>query len=81
MHTQTVNSLSPEIDPAIRRAVEEAGGWRALARELGINHQAVRLWRRIPAERVRQVEAVTGIPRNVLRPDLFADPPTTRKRK
>jgi DNA-binding transcriptional regulator YdaS (Cro superfamily) len=44
---------------------------RALARELGINYQAIQSWKRIPAERVLAIEAITGIPREQLRPDLY----------
>ena len=45
-----------------------------LARELGITHGAVFQWDRVPAERVIDVERITGIPREELRPDLY--PPT-----
>jgi DNA-binding transcriptional regulator YdaS (Cro superfamily) len=48
-----------------------------LARSLGITHGAVNQWRRVPAERVVDVERVTGIPREKLRPDIF-DPPERR---
>jgi DNA-binding transcriptional regulator YdaS (Cro superfamily) len=52
-------------------ACDKAGGMRALARELGINYQAIQTWKRIPAERVLAVETITGIPREQLRPDLY----------
>lgn len=42
-----------------------------IARELGITHGAVYQWRRIPAERVLDVERITGVSRHVLRPDLY----------
>ncbi len=42
-----------------------------IARELGITHGAVSQWRRLPAERVLDVEKITGIPRHELRPDLY----------
>ncbi len=42
-----------------------------LARDLGITHGAVNQWRRIPAERVADVERLTGIPRERQRPDIF----------
>lgn len=43
----------------------------ALADELGITNSAVWQWRRVPAERVIDVEKFTGIPRHELRPDLY----------
>lgn len=45
----------------------------ALARKLGITRQAIGLWKKIPAERVVEIEEVTGIPREQLRPDLYRD--------
>jgi hypothetical protein len=50
-------------------------GWTParLARALiGITPQAISQWRQVPAERVLEVERVTGINREVLRPDLAA---------
>lgn len=52
-------------------AIQAAGGIGALARALGISQPAVSNWRRIPAERVLAVEALTGVHRSVLRPDLY----------
>ena len=45
----------------------------ALASSLGVNKTTVFRWeeRRIPAERVLDIERVTGIPRHELRPDLY----------
>ncbi len=59
-------------DQGLDRAIEAAGGMRALARALGISQPAVSSWKRIPADRVVAVEAATGIPRADLRPDLYA---------
>ena len=42
-----------------------------LASRIGINPGALSQWTRVPADRVVAVEAVTGIPRQVLRPDIF----------
>ena len=45
-----------------------------LARDLGVDKGTVSRWnRRVPAERVLDVERVTGISRCVLRPDLYPD--------
>ena len=57
----------------IEEAIRAAGGIGALARALGISQPAVSNWKRIPADRVVAVEAVTGVHRSLLRPDLFGD--------
>jgi TorA maturation chaperone TorD len=59
-------------DLALDRAIEAAGGVRALARALGISQPAISSWKRVPSDRLVAVEAATGIPRAELRPDLFA---------
>jgi TorA maturation chaperone TorD len=50
------------------------GGIGALARGLGISQPSVSTWRHVPAHRVLDIEALTGIPRTVLRPDLYPEP-------
>jgi DNA-binding transcriptional regulator YdaS (Cro superfamily) len=59
----------------LKTAIEWAGGMRALARLLGLSHTAVQKWERIPAERVVEIETLTGIARERLRPDLYRIPP------
>jgi len=46
-----------------------------LAQQLGLTKAAVYAWRKngIPAERVIQIEKLTGVSRKNLRPDLFAE--------
>ena len=61
-------------DPGIAAAIEAAGGVGALARKIGIAQPSVSNWIRVPAERVIAVEAVTGVHRSVLRPDLYGAP-------
>jgi DNA-binding transcriptional regulator YdaS (Cro superfamily) len=51
--------------------IKEAGGLRPLARILGISHQAILQWDKVPAERMLEIEKLTGIARERLRPDLF----------
>jgi len=58
-------------DPGVSEAIRAAGGVSELARQLGISQPSVSNWNRIPAERVTLVEAVTGVDRAVLRPDLY----------
>ena len=50
----------------------ERGLLAKVARELRLSRSAVAMWRLVPAERVVAVEAITGIPRDQLRPDLYA---------
>jgi DNA-binding transcriptional regulator YdaS (Cro superfamily) len=60
-----------EISDGLRQAFEKMGGPSALARALGMTPQAISEWRRVPADRLVQIEAVTGVDRTVLRPDLY----------
>lgn len=61
-------------DPGLDEAISAAGGVGALARKIGISQPSVSNWARVPAERVLAVEAITGVSRVVLRPDLFGGP-------
>ena len=58
-------------DPGLSEAIRAVGGVSELARQIGISQPSVSNWTRIPAERVLSVEAVTGVSRATLRPDLF----------
>ncbi|HEV7260090.1 MAG TPA: Cro/CI family transcriptional regulator [Bosea sp. (in: a-proteobacteria)] len=60
-------------DPALEKAIDSAGGVRALARSLGVSQPAISSWKRVPADRVLSVEALTGVPRGDLRPDLYPE--------
>jgi DNA-binding transcriptional regulator YdaS (Cro superfamily) len=55
----------------VRLAAKAAGGMRPLARLLGIAHPALYRWRQIPAGRIVEIERLTGVPRHLLRPDLY----------
>jgi DNA-binding transcriptional regulator YdaS (Cro superfamily) len=53
-------------------AIAAAGSLTKLAAQLGMHKSSVAAWRkRIPAERVHEVSAVTGLTPEQLRPDLF----------
>lgn len=43
-----------------------------VARGLGMTRAAVAKWQTIPAERVVEIETISGISRRKLRPDLYA---------
>jgi TorA maturation chaperone TorD len=58
-------------EPGLSEAIRAAGGVGELARQIGISQPSVSNWIRIPAERVISVEAVTGVGRAILRPDLY----------
>ena len=60
-----------ERDEGLVLAIRAAGSMRALAYELGLSVQAFSEWKRAPAHRILQVEAVTKVAREKLRPDLY----------
>jgi TorA maturation chaperone TorD len=62
-------------DPGLDQAIAAAGGVGALARKIGIAQPSISNWSHVPAERVLTVEAVTGVSREVLRPDLYGEQP------
>ena len=56
----------------LRRVLAETRGLtNDLAAALGITHGAVSQWRRVPAERVLEVERITGVSRHDIRPDIY----------
>jgi DNA-binding transcriptional regulator YdaS (Cro superfamily) len=58
----------------VDRIISTYGGGAALARRIGVSRNAIWQWRdkgRIPAERVLDLENITGIPRHEIRPDLY----------
>ena len=57
----------------LRAYLREYGRMSHLARQLRVTPGAICQWNttRIPAERVLQVEGITGISRHDLRPDLY----------
>ena len=55
----------------LKTAITKAGGPAAVGRHFGISWQAVSAWRECPARRVMGLEALSGIPRSELRPDLY----------
>ena len=63
--------MDTTTDSSLKRAIEAAGGVTALANALGIKPPSVSDWKRVPANRVLEVERLTGVSRHSLRPDVF----------
>jgi DNA-binding transcriptional regulator YdaS (Cro superfamily) len=60
---------SPEL--ALKLAIKRAGSATRLAKALGVSLPAISRWRVCPVPRVLAVEALTGIRRELLRPDIY----------
>ena len=63
--------MTKNLKDRVQLAVDAAGGYRKLGRLLDISYQAIRQWNHIPAERMIEIEIITGVPREELRPDIF----------
>ena len=60
---------------ALELAKTKLGGNVGVSQKLGsITSQAVSQWTKVPAARVLDIEALTGISRHDLRPDIFGAP-------
>lgn len=57
-------------DPTMRY-IAKRGLFEAVALQCRITTAAVRLWRRVPVDRVRDVELAIGRPRSQIRPDIY----------
>lgn len=64
-------------DDLLSIVIDKAGGATKLGRALGISHQAILKWPKVPATRVLEVERITGVSRHELRPDVFGPQPVT----
>jgi DNA-binding transcriptional regulator YdaS (Cro superfamily) len=63
------------MNDGLKQAIEKAGGLRALARKLGLAHTSVLQWKKVPDHQIIAIERVTGVPREILRPDLYRSEP------
>lgn len=60
------------MNSPLEMLVAATGSRRNLATLLGLTPQAISKWRkRIPVERVLEIEARTGVSRHDLRPDIY----------
>ncbi|QAZ45922.1 Cro/CI family transcriptional regulator [Mesorhizobium sp. Pch-S] len=64
-----------DVPTPLDEAVAAVGGASALSRHLQITPQAVVQWKKCPADRVLEVERLSGISRHALRPDIFGPAP------
>ncbi len=58
-------------DEALSRALAPRGNSSRIAEAIGVTAAAIAQWTRCPPEHARTVEAITGVPRHELRPDLW----------
>lgn len=72
--TKTGYTLKRKRSPEMVRILGSVPSLAWLAHQIGICKQAVSRWHRVPLERVREVEAITGIPAHEIRPDTFEPP-------
>jgi DNA-binding transcriptional regulator YdaS (Cro superfamily) len=59
------------LDDGMALIRAQRGMLAKIAHDIGQTRAAVAKWKKVPAERVVEVERITGIPRQKLRPDLF----------
>jgi DNA-binding transcriptional regulator YdaS (Cro superfamily) len=65
----------PNYDPPLQKVLDKVGGPSKLALHLGVGASAVTQWEKVPARHVPRVAALTGIPGQQIRPDLYAPLP------
>jgi DNA-binding transcriptional regulator YdaS (Cro superfamily) len=62
------------MESSIEKAVQAVGSQSALARAVNVTPQAVQQWveaGRVSHKKVIEVERVSGVPRQELRPDIY----------
>lgn len=70
-HTPHRGKARQDRTTPLARATEIAGGVVRLSEKLGVKHQAISQWKKIPASRVLDIERLTGVSRYDQRPDIF----------
>lgn len=61
-------------DDPLAEAYRKAGGLKRVASAVKRKPGTVSGWKKVPPEHVLTVERVSGVPRHVLRPDLYPPP-------
>lgn len=65
---------------AVKIAAEKNGGLVKLAELLSMKHQSFYSWEKVPAERVLDLERLSGVARHKLRPDIYPAPASEPER-
>jgi hypothetical protein len=66
----------------IAEAIDKGGGIKAVAAAMKMSEEGIRLWRVrgfVPAKRLIEFAHLTGVPRERLAPELYAEPPAMRR--
>lgn len=71
--TTKQRSTSAPAGMSIAGVIGLAGGTVAVAAACGITRSAVYQWERVPSGHVRTIVKLSGLPLEVLRPDLFGE--------
>lgn len=66
-----MNRMKPR-SPELTAIFERAGSLSSVANHLGITRAAVSVWKKIPLRHVRAIAALTGLPPEQIRPDIYA---------
>ena len=66
-----MENQNEKLAAGLAAAKEAAGSGAALGRLIGLTKDAVNTWDEIPLNRVLEIERVTGVDREILRPDMF----------
>src|SRR3546814_15773516 len=70
---RTTKTRRMDKSPGLEEAIRAAGGIPALAHALDVALPSVSAWRHLPEKHVADAEALTGVERRVLRPDLYPE--------
>lgn len=68
-----MNDLRTIKDKVIELAAQAAGSKAEVARQLGVRPQNFVQWRRVPPAHVIKLEALSGVSRCDMRPDVFCE--------
>ena len=70
--------MAPMTDPGLAAAIERAKTQEALSKVVGCSQQTIsyraKRGLKVPVEWVDKIESALGVPRHVLRPDVYAAP-------